>query len=100
MRLANRIVVLALLLVLGPVGMARAADTPPEKFHLWFYTFGIDCSLSDASVTKLTELIQRLKKAGYTGLAFESNKQHRLSEQTPQWLENAKKVRAACTEAG
>jgi hypothetical protein len=102
MRLANRIVVLALLCASGLVGMARAADAPPpEKFHLWLYTFGLDTSLAnEESTAKMLATIERIKKAGYTGLAFQSNKMHRVSEQTPEYLANVKKVREACTKAG
>jgi len=83
---------------------AHAQESPAkaeEKFHLWFYTFGYNTALiDDKNVGRTIELIQRLKKAGYTGLALGDNKLHRLREQTPQYLENLKKVRAACTEAG
>lgn len=74
------------------------AAKPPEKFHLWLYWHtGL---IADENVAKTLEMIQRMKKAGYTGLALLDNKLQRLSEQTPKYLENLKKVRAACTEAG
>lgn len=99
-----RLLKVAVLILMGFLFLtarpASAADSP-EKFHLWMYSFGLDTSLStDASTNKIIEMIQRIKKAGYTGLAFQSNKLHRLSEQTPEFIANCKKVRTACTEAG
>jgi hypothetical protein len=94
--------VIALALATLLVGVAVSAqDTgarPAEKFHVWLYWHtGL---MSDANVAKTLDMIQRMKKAGYTGLALLDNKLHRLSEQTPQYVENVRKVRKACTDAG
>lgn len=92
---------LAFSALLVTVSFAAAAAEPaaqPDKFHLWLYwQTGL---ADDGNTTKTIEMVQRLKKAGYTGLAVLDNMQHRLSQQTPHYVENVKKVRTACTEAG
>ena len=84
---------------ISPAATAPAgAAVADGKFHVWLYWHtGL---IADENVTKTIDMIKRMKKGGYTGLALLDNKQHRLDEQTPAYLANVKKVRAACTEQG
>src|SRR5512133_851044 len=77
---------------------AGAAEKAPQKFELWLYWHtGL---AADENLAKSIEMVQRMKKAGYTGIAYLDNNLHRINQWDAHFEANLKKFRQACTENG
>lgn len=90
----------SLLIAVGaPRLLAQQAAAPAaqsEKPYLWLYWHtGL---ASDQNLTKSIEMVQRMKKAGYTGIAYLDNQFHRINQWDAHYESNLKKFRQACTD--
>jgi hypothetical protein len=85
--------------------LAYAGEVPPvgpaapkiEARQKWVFTFSNFSS--DDSARQVTELMQRAKKAGYTGVVVSDVKFEKFQLQPPEVGARLKKFRAACTAA-
>jgi hypothetical protein len=95
--LATMLLCAVTLAIAWPCMAQDTAAKAQPKFNLWcYYHTGLS---SDENLDKAIAMVQRLAKAGYTGIAYLDNMNHRLSQQTPKFIENQKKFRQACRDA-
>ena len=88
------------ILLVGVLALAlgsRAGGAQPALPHRWVYLQ--TNLLVDANVEKALALLERSAKAGYTGLVLTDSKFMRWDQLPPTYLENVRKVRAACRAA-
>src|SRR5690348_9807390 len=78
--------------------MAVRGEGPGEKgrFHVWLYwhtNLG-----SDQNLEKSVKMVERMAKAGYTGIAYLDNQLMRTGQWDAKFDANLAKFREACTK--